>query len=91
MTAVRPAELTALKPDAAALDAYLANGKWLIVMLWASDCVACNQEAHQYVKFHETHYQDDARVLGISLDGDDQTAAAGFIEKHSFRMQIMGL
>ena len=82
-TAVRPAELTALKPDAAALDAYLGHGKWLIVMFWASDCVACNREAHQYVNFHETHYQNDAEVLGISLDGDNQAAAAGFIDKHN--------
>jgi len=78
----RSAELEPLGPGGAALDGYLGKGKWLIVMLWASDCAACNREAYQYVDFHEFHYDSDARVLGVSLDGSDQAAARKFIEKH---------
>jgi peroxiredoxin len=81
-TITRPAELAPLNVDPAALDAYHENGKWLIVMLWASDCVECNREAHQYVEFHESHHDSDARVLGVSLDGSNQAAAQKFIEKH---------
>ena len=55
---------------------YVGNGKWLVVMLWASDCHVCNQEAHQYVKFHKLHKDKDAIVLGISLDGKNKKADA---------------
>ena len=76
------ANLERLQPGADALASYTGDGKWLVVMLWASNCVACNREAHQYVDFHEFHEDSDARVLGISLDGNDQAAAQGFIDKH---------
>ena len=63
---------------------HLGKGKWLIVMIWASDCHICNREAHQYVDFHTFHSDKDATVLGISLDGESKKAAAeGFIKKHN--------
>jgi len=79
---VRSADLKPLGPGEAVLDGYLQEGKWLVVMLWASDCAACNREAYQYVEFHEFHHDSDARVLGVSLDGFDQDAARKFIDKH---------
>ncbi len=79
---VATAELAAFKAGPAALDGYAAEGKWLVVMLWASDCVACNREARQYIDFHEFHHDVDASVLGISLDGNDQLAAQKFIDRH---------
>jgi len=60
------------------------NGKWLIVMLWASDCQICNREAHAYQDFHFEHSDNNATVLGISLDGDsgiDQAQA--FVSRHN--------
>ncbi len=75
-------ELIAFKPGPSALDNYLGTGKWLVVKIWASDCVVCNSEAHQYVDFHEFHKDDDATVLGISLDGGNRTAAQSFIQRH---------
>ncbi|MDH5368519.1 MAG: TlpA family protein disulfide reductase [Gammaproteobacteria bacterium] len=66
------------------LENYTGKGKWLIVMMWASDCHICNIEAHQYVDFHMIHSDNDATVLGISLDGDSQKKEARkFIKKHS--------
>ena len=63
---------------------YLGKGKWLVVMMWASDCHICNREAHQYVDFHMIHSDTDATVLGISLDGENhKNEALGFIKKHS--------
>ena len=65
------------------LAQHTGKGKWLVVMLWASDCHVCNQEAHQYVAFHKQHMAKDATVLGISLDGKSKkTAAEAFIKKH---------
>ena len=67
------------------LENYIGkNGKWLIVMMWASDCHICNREAHEYVDFHMIHSDTDATVLGISLDGESRKKEAKkFIKKHS--------
>lgn len=60
------------------------DGKWLVVMLWASDCIICNKEAHEYVDFHLRHQEQDAIVLGISLDGQDRIQdARKFVIKHN--------
>ena len=62
---------------------FTGKGKWTVVMIWASDCHICNQEAHAYVDFHFTHSDDDAEVLGISIDGQAKKAEAEkFIERH---------
>jgi len=66
------------------LENYTGKGKWLVVMMWASDCHICNKEAHEYVDFHMVHSDDDATVLGISLDGESRKKEAeNFIKKHS--------
>lgn len=66
------------------LKNYVGKGKWLVVMIWASDCHICNKEAHQYVDFHMLHSDEDATVLGISADGESRKAEAEhFIKKHS--------
>lgn len=65
------------------LNEYTGKGKWTIVMLWASDCHACNAEAKQYVKFHKAHKDKDATILGVSLDGEMKKVEANkFIERH---------
>lgn len=65
------------------LGEYTGQGKWTVVMMWASDCHACNAEAKQYVKFHEAHKDKDAIILGVSLDGQSKkTEARQFIQRH---------
>lgn len=72
-----------LKGEPSSIDSFSGEGKWLVVMFWASDCHVCNMEAHQYVDFHFTHSDTDATVLGVSLDGmANKVAAEGFIKKH---------
>ncbi|WP_455204609.1 TlpA family protein disulfide reductase [Kaarinaea lacus] len=62
---------------------YASQGKWLVVMLWASDCHVCNQEVHQYIAFHKSHADKDALVLGVSLDGSEKKEdAQQFLQKH---------
>ena len=62
---------------------FAGKGKWLVVMLWASDCLVCNKEAHQYVDFHKLHKDKDAQVLGISLDGEAKKSdAQDFVKRH---------
>ena len=65
------------------IDNHLDPGKWLVVMIWASDCEVCKREVASYQQFHKQHEQRDARVLGITLDGLQGTEAArGFTAEH---------
>ena len=66
------------------LDEYTGQGKWAIVMIWASDCEACNAEAKEYVKFNAQHKNNDAYILGISTDGHEKKSEAlDFIKRHN--------
>ncbi len=65
------------------LEAQQIPGQWTVVMIWASDCHVCNQEAGQYVKFHNEHAGNNARVVGMSIDGwSDKEKASAFIDRH---------
>ena len=65
------------------LEEYLGQGKWLVVMVWASDCVVCEKEIPEMVAFHNAHRGKDAEVLGISVDGPARKdEAQAFIERH---------
>lgn len=65
------------------IEQYTGNGRWTIVMIWASDCLVCNKEARHYDRFHLKHRNRDAVVLGISMDGQaNKKAAADFIREH---------
>lgn len=75
--------LTDFSGQSKEISDYTGNGKWRIVMIWASDCHVCNQEAHSYVKFNEEHKDKDAQMLGISMDGKaKQKDAEAFIKRH---------
>lgn len=61
-----------------------AKDKWTVVILWASDCHACNVEAKQYVDFHEANKDKNIRMLGVSMDGEKKIAEAkAFIKRHA--------
>ncbi|MCZ7600549.1 MAG: redoxin domain-containing protein [Gammaproteobacteria bacterium] len=49
---------------------YREADKWMVVMVWASDCPVCNREVSGYSDFHLMHEQDDAIILGVSIDGE---------------------
>ena len=68
---------------ATSLDDHIGKGKWRVVVLWASDCHACNQEAEQYIQFHEEYKDKHIELLGISLDGEKKRDdAKDFIKRH---------
>jgi len=62
---------------------YTGKGKWTVVMFWASDCRVCNAEIDQYIQFNQSHKDKDARIVGISLDGEaGLDAAQNFVKRH---------
>ncbi|NOZ10232.1 MAG: TlpA family protein disulfide reductase [Gammaproteobacteria bacterium] len=65
------------------LKEYLGKGKWLVVMVWASDCHVCNQEVHEMVALHKAHKDKDVQVLGIAIDGyEGKKDVQAFIDRH---------
>ena len=75
---------SSLEGEPARLEDYTGNGKWLVVMIWASDCHICNQEAAAYARFHEAQREKGVGVLGISMDGDERKGAAlAFVDRHA--------
>lgn len=77
---------TVLKDFAGApsgIEQYSGKGKWLVVVIWASDCHVCDMEMPEYADFHKRHEKKDAQVLGVSMDGADKQAdAEAFIARH---------
>lgn len=78
-----PGTFKDLDGQARSIGDYTGDGRWLMVMIWAHDCHVCNMEVEGYAQFHVERYQDDAYVLGLSIDGEANKAAAiEFIERH---------
>jgi peroxiredoxin len=62
---------------------YAGKGKWLVVMLWASDCIVCNEEIGNYTAFQTKHGGKDATMLGVSIDGaEKKNDAKAFLSRH---------
>ncbi|MDH5407663.1 MAG: TlpA family protein disulfide reductase [Gammaproteobacteria bacterium] len=76
----------------ASITQYAGKGKWLVVMIWASDCHVCNKEAESYNAFHLKYKDKNARVLGLSTDGQkNKKAAQNFISRHQLKFpNILG-
>lgn len=66
------------------LDEYTSQGKWTVVMFWASDCHVCNKEVHQYIEFHSQRKNRNAQVIGVSMDGPEKLKEAkSFKTRHN--------
>ncbi len=70
------------------IDDYRQPDKWIIVMIWAHDCQICEREVGEYQRFHQTHADDDAIVLGITLDGEERKQKAlDFVARHELEFE----
>ena len=68
-------ELQELDGTVVDLDDYRGDGKWLLVMLWATTCHICEIQKPEISAFHDRHKDKDAHVLGIAIDGIEEIAA----------------
>lgn len=67
--------LVTLDGNIAYLEDRKVDGKWLVVMVWATTCGICAREVPLYSDFHDAHKNDDIEILGIALDGIEQKGA----------------
>ena len=51
------------------LENLTGQGKWTLVMIWATTCILCQSQKPIISAFHEKHKDQDAHVVGIALDG----------------------
>ncbi len=68
-----------LKGQATSIEAFTGKGKWLIVQAWSSNCSICDKAMPGLVKASRSF--PNARVLGVSLDGNKHTTQK-FVNKH---------
>jgi len=47
----------------------IGKGKWSLVMFWQVDCTVCRQQEPIISEFHEKYKDDNAEVIGITIDG----------------------
>jgi peroxiredoxin len=65
------------------LSQLIGQGQWTVVVLWAEDCEVCNAEIQSLDFFHDEHKNKDARILGISIDGEEKIKLAQeFVKRH---------
>lgn len=77
---------TDLKGNKVELEKMLGAEKWTVVELWAHDCHACRQHMPSMVKFDGK--LKNARILGITLDGQDGIEnSKAFIKEFGIKFQ----
>lgn len=65
------------------LSDFTRQDQWTVVMFWASDCSVCNEEAKQYVDYSKRIANSNIQILGVSMDGlANQAAAQDFIQRN---------
>ena len=57
-------------------ESLIGNGKWTLIMFWAHHCSICLSEVNVLSDFHDERHQNDAQVIGISIDGEEQIGEA---------------
>ena len=69
--------------DIVDLDTMIGQGKWTLVMIWATNCHICHEQKPKISAFHDKHKDTDAHVVGIALDGPERMdAIKAYIEKN---------
>jgi len=62
-------ELVSVDGENAPIHPPIGQGKWTLVMLWATSCHICEIDKPLFSAFHEKHKESDVTVFGISIDG----------------------
>lgn len=69
MPAAMAMQLAYFNGEDTSLEQHIGNGKWSVVVFWSHDCGICRHETPALNAFHRKHENQDAQVLGVSIDG----------------------
>lgn len=67
--AVQAFQLQALDEQRVNLMDYVGDGRWTLVMFWATDCIPCEEQKPALEAFHQQHSPALASVVGVAIDG----------------------
>ena len=62
-------DLITIGGDKASIAEHFNNGKWTLVMLWATDCHICKEQKPTMSAAHDERKDIDFTVMGIAIDG----------------------
>jgi len=62
-------QLQSLSNTDASLNQVVNNGKYTLVMIWSTDCAACEEQKPMIQAFHKDYSDTTANVIGIANDG----------------------
>ncbi len=65
-------EMQTLQDKRTSLHNIVGDGRWAVVMLWAKDCVSCEEQKPLLESFHQKYKNSKAHAIGISTDGMQQ-------------------
>jgi len=51
------------------MNKMINDGKYTLVMIWSTDCVACEEQKPMIQSFHKDYSETKAKVIGIANDG----------------------
>lgn len=77
-----------------ALKKYIGKGKWLVLNIWAPQCLPCRKEMPELQKFHDQHKDRDAIVVGMAVNFPDMGRAKTddvrlFVSQNNIRFPIL--
>jgi len=61
--------LKSLEYQEVSLNKVVSDGKYTLVMIWATDCVPCEAQKPMIEQFHAEYHSTKATVIGIANDG----------------------
>ena len=62
-------DLLTLGGEQADVNEHFKNGKWTLVMVWATDCHVCQEQKPMISSAYDERKDDDFSVFGIAIDG----------------------
>ena len=77
-------DLITIGGDEASIAEHFNNGKWTLVMLWATDCHICKEQKPMMSAAHNERKNIDFTVMGIAIDGHSALGKVNqYLEKYN--------
>lgn len=62
-------DLLTVGGEPADVEEHFNNGKWTLVMIWATNCHVCHEQKPMISSVHDERKDIDFTVMGIAIDG----------------------